>query len=429
MRTSIIRVLAACAVLAATVTSGWAQAPVSKRLTSDTCPGSGCLTVSVGGMGAVAAQVVGDPDGTISFTGSTDGRTYTALTLSKIDGTGSASSTTAAGQWFGNVGGLRFVRAAFTSYGAGTPTVTLSTSTSGGGGSGGSGGSGGTVNQGTASDTEEWLVNCATGCTSASSDDDDGSIPVGSTNSNANAFLMAKGATAWERVVFGQAAMAASLPVTIANNQSAVPVSGTIDLGATDNAVLDAIAASLAGTLTVGSHAVTNAGTFAVQASVANGAIVTLGAMADDKSTATDTTAITLMQATKQISASVQASASYLSDLVTNNSLKRILSVGTTEDETEIKATAGVLASYACTNNHASANAFIKFAQLTAANTTPGTSTVWFSMLIPFGGGIVDGVVEASFSPALTAWVVLGEADTDVAEVAANDIHCSIRYR
>ena len=47
--------------------------------------------------------------------------------------------------------------------------------------------------------------------------------------------------------------------------------SGTwaVDLGATDNAVLDAIAASLAGTLTVGSHAVTNAGTFAVQISSA----------------------------------------------------------------------------------------------------------------------------------------------------------------
>jgi hypothetical protein len=42
-------------------------------------------------------------------------------------------------------------------------------------------------------------------------------------------------------------------------------VIGDVNLGATDNAVLDAIAASLAGTLTVGSHAVTNAGTFAVQ--------------------------------------------------------------------------------------------------------------------------------------------------------------------
>ena len=46
-----------------------------------------------------------------------------------------------------------------------------------------------------------------------------------------------------------------------------LPVTGTVtaNLGATDNAVLDAIAASVAGTLTVGSHAVTNAGTFAVQ--------------------------------------------------------------------------------------------------------------------------------------------------------------------
>lgn len=46
----------------------------------------------------------------------------------------------------------------------------------------------------------------------------------------------------------------------------AVQATGTVDLGATDNAVLDAIAASVAGTLTVGSHAVTNAGTFATQA-------------------------------------------------------------------------------------------------------------------------------------------------------------------
>lgn len=51
--------------------------------------------------------------------------------------------------------------------------------------------------------------------------------------------------------------------------QAAQSGTWTIDLGATDNAVLDAIAASLAGTLTVGSHAVTNAGTFAVQVSSA----------------------------------------------------------------------------------------------------------------------------------------------------------------
>lgn len=51
--------------------------------------------------------------------------------------------------------------------------------------------------------------------------------------------------------------------------QAAQSGSWTVDLGATDNAVLDAIAASVAGTLTVASHAVTNAGTFAVQVDAA----------------------------------------------------------------------------------------------------------------------------------------------------------------
>lgn len=57
----------------------------------------------------------------------------------------------------------------------------------------------------------------------------------------------------------------------------------------------------------VPSHAVTNAGTFAVQAAESDGANVTLGAKADAKSTATDTTAVSAMSVLKQISASVQA--------------------------------------------------------------------------------------------------------------------------
>lgn len=61
--------------------------------------------------------------------------------------------------------------------------------------------------------------------------------------------------------------------------QAAQSGTWTVDLGATDNAVLDAIAASLAGTLTVGSHAVTNAGTFAVQV---DGAALTALQLIDD---------------------------------------------------------------------------------------------------------------------------------------------------
>ena len=61
------------------------------------------------------------------------------------------------------------------------------------------------------------------------------------------------------------------------------------------------------------SGAVTNAGTFAVQAAstIVDGASVTLGAKADAKSTATDTTPATVVSILKQISASVQAPPPY----------------------------------------------------------------------------------------------------------------------
>jgi hypothetical protein len=80
---------------------------------------------------------------------------------------------------------------------------------------------------------------------------------------------------------------------------------------------IQAAASSLAGTLTVASHAVTNAGTFAVQATEADGANTTLGAKADAKSTATDTTAVSAMSVWKQISASAQAIATSIAGTLT----------------------------------------------------------------------------------------------------------------
>jgi len=61
-------------------------------------------------------------------------------------------------------------------------------------------------------------------------------------------------------------------------------VIGDVNLGATDNAVLDAIAASVAGTLTVGSHAVTNAGTFATQATLQANSGVDIGKLTANQS-------------------------------------------------------------------------------------------------------------------------------------------------
>lgn len=118
---------------------------------------------------------------------------------------------------------------------------------------------------------------------------------------------------------------AGSQRVTIASDQTAFSVNATLSaettkvIGVTRSAdgagnlltstgsALDINLKTSAATLTVASHAVTNVGTFAVQATEADGANTTLGAKADAKSTATDTTAITIMSVLKQISASVQA--------------------------------------------------------------------------------------------------------------------------
>lgn len=96
-------------------------------------------------------------------------------------------------------------------------------------------------------------------------------------------------------------------------NTGAVTISAALPAGTNAigklaaNAGVNIGEVSVSGTVTVGSHAVTNAGTFAAQATEADGANATLGAKADAKSTATDTTAVSAMSVLKQISASVQA--------------------------------------------------------------------------------------------------------------------------
>jgi hypothetical protein len=131
--------------------------------------------------------------------------------------------------------------------------------------------------------------------------------------------------------------------------------------------------------------------------------------------------------------ASLLTSSQLVDDDQTGASINYRTSVGTTEDETEIKATAGRLLSIHITNTNAAARYF-RCANLTAANTTPGTSTVFYGIAIPgatTGAGITAnfGPAGIAFSTALTCWVVTGAADSDVAEVAANEIKWNIVYK
>ncbi len=184
-----------------------------------------------------------------------------------------------------------------------------------------------------------------------------------------------------------------------------------------------------AGATGTGSQRVTEANDSQLSAGV--------GATGDAAATAGSTGSITakLRLMTTQLDTMSTALASALTALQlidndqTGGSFKHYISAGSTEDEHEIKATAGRLFSINVTNTNASAR-YLRCANLTAANTTPGTSTVIYGMAIPGAGGFTAsfGPKGMAFSTALTCWLVTGAAETDVAEVAANEINVNYTY-
>jgi len=108
-------------------------------------------------------------------------------------------------------------------------------------------------------------------------------------------------------------------------------------------------------------------------------------------------------------------------------------SAGATEDEFEVKATAGVLTGGIVTNTAATVS-YLKCFNLTAANTTPSSSTVFFGAAIPgatTGAGFNLPIPTGglTFSTALTCILVKGAGDTDTAEVGANEVKVNLFYR
>ncbi len=128
----------------------------------------------------------------------------------------------------------------------------------------------------------------------------------------------------------GQATMANSSPVAIASNQTAVPsslASGAVASGAIASGAV-ASGAIASGALASGS--------------ISDGASVTLGAKADAKSTATDTTAISVMSVLKQISASAQAPPSQAVTQATGTNLHAVLDANSGVDIGKLTANQSV---------------------------------------------------------------------------------------
>lgn len=104
------------------------------------------------------------------------------------------------------------------------------------------------------------------------------------------------------------------------------------------------------------------------------------------------------------------------------------ISVGTTEDETVVKGSPGMVGWLVVTNSNASAR-WIKFYDST--NPTPGTTTPVLRFLIPGGsnGFTVNFGPGVQFDTGISYALVTGVADADVAEVAASEVVVNLGYK
>lgn len=172
------------------------------------------------------------------------------------------------------------------------------------------------------------------------------------------------------------------------------------------------------------------ANSFAVGA-IRNGADVAIGSTLDARCTTYDASACTANAGIKNIAYQLSlinaAAATDTCDGLVPTT-KRYISANTAADKSQVKATAGALCHIEASNANASANAWLKCTNLTSANTTVGSSAVFYDMIIPFGLTSVD-TPHIPFSVALTCYLVTGKTDADTTAVAADDIHYVLTYQ
>jgi hypothetical protein len=208
---------------------------------------------------------------------------------------------------------------------------------------------------------------------------------------------------------------------------------------------------SVDNTVTVGSHAVTNAGTFAVQV---DGAALTALQLLDDTVIADDA-AFTV--GTTKVSCAgffVDESSTDSADegdagaarmtpdrrvIVvpqphTGGGLSIFRSLDLDETEEEVKSTAGSLYSaWVC--NLATSTRFLKIYNATAANVTVGTTTPVITIPIPGNASddisavLTAGGYGISFDTAITVAATTGIADNDTGAPGANEVVVNIFYR
>lgn len=213
-------------------------------------------------------------------------------------------------------------------------------------------------------------------------------------------------------------------------NIAASSATVTVDLGATDNAVLDDIAAKL-GTIDADTSALfgTVSGT-EVQVDVV--AALPAGTNAIGKLAANSGVDIGDVDVT-----SIAAGTNNIGNVGliprTSGGMTIFRSIDIDESEEEVKATAGQLFSISAFNTTA-APLYLKFYNLTAANTTVGTSTPVLTFVVPGnadsdGAGFVwNNEIGFAFSTAISVACTTGVADADTGAPGANACIINLGY-
>ncbi len=242
--------------------------------------------------------------------------------------------------------------------------------------------------------------------------------------------------------------------VTVDGSGVTQPVShgALTELAAAINASsqVDVNIAASGATLTVASHAVTNAGTFAVQ--VDGSALTALqlidnASIADDAAFTPATTGVTMAgyfaddASTDSVDEGDGGAARMTLDRKvivnpqphTTGGLTIFRSIDLDETEEEVKATAGQVYGWFIANL-ATTTRFVKFYNATAANTTVGTTTP--VMTLPIPGNSTDDVAANAlggmglvFDTAITVAATSALADADTTAPGANDVVINLYYK
>lgn len=236
-------------------------------------------------------------------------------------------------------------------------------------------------------------------------------------------------------LALGQGAMAASLPVTIANNQSGVPI--------TDNGGSLTVDGTVAVTGTFWQATQPVSGTVAVSSistSVVPGTSAThLGKARDTAIGATDTGVAILGVRRDAPTAETPAAGDYVVPQINNRgatyvhptfslaggTIYSVISAATT-NAANVKASAGVLASMYAINNGATW-AYLKFHN-TAGTPTAGSGVVATFGLPPGGGGSISLPTGLAFATGIGVTITGGAAASDTTAVALSQVAVTLSY-